>query len=465
MQAFAHSLSNGASNGAGLLPVGFGEAPPSSAEASQAPLSGEPTGFGKEPTGFGKEPTGLGQIQLLTQRPKGACRHWLLAYVEGGRPIVAVAGSGFSYQQALAQIGSGKMFVFTGSGGSFLFATDVVSGRRCLKVCVDGLNVSQGGAAKYTVSNGRTGMGEVPGVGVGANPVGVGESPVGVGEAAGTGLQYPTTPYTPFYLRPIGTDPTNSAFSAFTQVYPNDQSGVVAGTNLGNPAGGYVRSLVAQVAALWPKPASGPVTKSGYIFFTFHDPSSGAPQTQGLPAGMSLYRFRYDPKTGSPILAILSPQGFSTANGASGPIITTTPTSISTGSSNGPVWNQYAWMVLGASPSNPPGVLPPGVTTSGTWVWDPQQGGRFVWYPADGTVAQINGFWVYGNSQAFAAPNVWTAIPAPTSISPDGTAGTWTQVHGGYYVWTPGAAVTSYAWVWWLLGFVVVGGVVYELVD
>jgi hypothetical protein len=38
-------------------------------------------------------------------------------------------------------------------------------------------------------------------------------------------------------------------------------------------------------------------------------------------------------------------------------------------------------------------------------------------------------------------------------------------VHGGYYVWTPGAAVTSYAWVWWLLGFVVVGGVVYELVD
>lgn len=454
MHAFAHSLSNGAlngaPNGAGLLPAGFGEVP-KEVEAIRDG-GGEPTGLGREPG----EVTGFGRIQLLTARPRGACRHWLLAYVEGGRPIVSLAGSGFSYQKALAQIGSGKMFVFTGSGGSFLFATDVSNGRRCLKVCVDNVHVLQtpGAATKWTVSNGRTGVGEAP--------TGVGAGPTGVGEAAGTGLIFPTSDYSPFYLRPVGTDPTKSPTNAYIQVYPSDPAGVVAGTNLGNPAGGYLHSLVSQVAGTWPKPSSGPLTKSGdHLFFTFHDSKQGAPQTQGLPAGMALYRFRYD-ASGNPVLAILSPQGFSLPGTAPSGAITATTTS--TGPT-GIVWNQYAWMVQNSGSNTPPGGLPPGVTTSGSWVWDPSDNGRWVWYPQDGTFAQINGYWVYGDSRAFQAPgNEWAVIPMPTT-SPDGTAGTWTQAHRGYWVWTPGAAVADYSWVWWLLGFVVVGGVVYELVD
>lgn len=444
MQAFAHSLSNSASNGtSGLLPAGFGEIPKEVVATPVAPP------VSRELEGLGQEPTGLGQIKMLRQVPggKAACLRWLLAYVEGGRPIVSVAGSGFSYQKVLASIRAPQLFAFTGSGGTFLFAADIVNGKRCLKVCVDGLNVSHtpGSSTKWTVSHRHAGLG--------AAPTGVGQT---FPPANTSTTSYD---YVPWFQSPAGVDPTGSSPSAFLQVYPGDPAGVTSGTNLGNPAGGYVAALVRKLTTQWP---SSKMPASGRVYFTFRDTRGGAPQTAGLPAGLALYRFRYDPAKGTPILAILAPQGFSMPGGvAIGPVA---PGPIATGST-GVVWNQFAWMVLNSGQNTPPGGLPPGVTTSGSWVWDPQQGGRWVWYPADGTFALINGYWVYGDSRAFQAPgNEWAAIPMPTT-SPDGTAGTWAQAHRGYFVWTPGAAVTSYSWVWWLFGFVVVGGVVYELVD
>jgi hypothetical protein len=400
-------------------------------------------GVGEQPGEQTREPTGVGAavgrgIQLVGPRQ---CRQWHLAYVEGGRPIVSVAGSGFSYQRALETIRAPQFFTFTGSGGTFLFASDVVNGRRCLKICVDGLRVmhTPGASTQWTVSHGRTGVGEAP----------------------GTGLMFPTQNFTPFFLRPVGTDPTGSTYDSYLQVFPNDPAGVRSGTNLGDAwSPGQIGTLINHITALWPKTTSGePITKSGLLFLTYHDPTSGAPQTQGLPPGMALYRFRYDAH-GNPVLAILSPEGFSLPNAPSpAPIVTQ-----SAATSTSPIWTQAAWMVLNSQQQTPPGGLPPGVTTNGTWVWDPQQGGRWVWYPQDGTFAQINGYWVYGDSRAFQAPNIWQAVPMPTT-SPDGTAGTWTQVHAGYWVWTPGAAPTSYTWVWWLLGIAAVGGVGYVLLD
>ena len=273
-----------------------------------------------------------------------------------------------------------------------------------------------------------------------------------MGQAAIT-LPPPTLPDgTPYYQSPAGEAPAGTTPNSFTQVYPNDPAGVWSGTNLGTGfALGYGSNLLSRVMSYWTK---SKMPASGRVYFVLHDGHSGAPQTSGLPPGMALYRFRYDPKTGGPILAILSPQGFK----ASAPVIKT-----GTAALGQPVWTQYAWMIVNAAPTAPPAVIPPGVTSSGTWVWDPQMGGRWVWYPQDGTLASINGYFVYGDSRAFTAPNIWQAIPMPT-ISPDGTAGTWTQVHAGYWVWTPGAASSSL--IWWLLGgVVVIGGIAYFALD
>lgn len=142
--------------------------------------------------------------------------------------------------------------------------------------------------------------------------------------------------------------------------------------------------------------------------------------------------------------------------------------------SGGPTWWQYAWIYMSTGgypiPTNPP----PGVTGSGPVIgtWVETSSGHWVWFPPDNTLTQINGIWVMGNSNASGAPTPWQAFPAPT-VSPDGTQGTWSQAHKGYWVWTPGAAVaTSVAGLSTgtmillaILGIGAIGGIGYLLLD
>jgi hypothetical protein len=141
----------------------------------------------------------------------------------------------------------------------------------------------------------------------------------------------------------------------------------------------------------------------------------------------------------------------------------------------GPTWWQYAWIYMSTGgypiPTNPP----PGVTGSGTVIgtWVETDSNHWVWFPPDNTLSQINGFWVMGNSNASGAPAPWQAFPAPT-VSPDGTQGTWSEPHKGYWVWTPGAATaatvvaglsTGEMILLAILGLGAIGGVGYLLLD
>jgi len=111
----------------------------------------------------------------------------------------------------------------------------------------------------------------------------------------------------------------------------------------------------------------------------------------------------------------------------------------------------------------------------GTWV--ETRPNYWVWYSPDNTLAQLNGYWVMANSNAPASNIPWSAFPAPT-ISPDGTQGTWSEPHEGYWVWTPGglagaaAATTAVAGMSTgeilllaIVGIGALGGIGYLLLD
>lgn len=116
----------------------------------------------------------------------------------------------------------------------------------------------------------------------------------------------------------------------------------------------------------------------------------------------------------------------------------------------GPTWWNYSWIYMTTGGAPLPTNPPPGVTATsasnviGTWVETDSTTGRWVWFAPDNMLTQINGIWVMDNSNAPSAPNPWSAFPAPT-LSPDGTQGTWSEVHEGYWVWTPGGVAGALA--------------------
>jgi hypothetical protein len=93
----------------------------------------------------------------FTRAAPRPCRTWLLAFVDGGgRPIVKVAGYGFSYQKAVNALkaraaGAGDGFEFENGTGTYLFVGEVSNGRYVLKLCADGMSVTQNRAGGWTV--------------------------------------------------------------------------------------------------------------------------------------------------------------------------------------------------------------------------------------------------------------------------------------------------------------------------
>jgi hypothetical protein len=98
-------------------------------------------------------PTGLGQtawpglpkgVRVLGGAPP-ACWNWRLAFVDGGKPGVIVAGAGFSSYQKAVQYFSARTrgptyFTFTNNRGTYLFCYEEVEGSRVIKICEDGMN-------------------------------------------------------------------------------------------------------------------------------------------------------------------------------------------------------------------------------------------------------------------------------------------------------------------------------------
>jgi hypothetical protein len=100
-----------------------------------------------------------------------------------------------------------------------------------------------------------------------------------------------------------------------------------------------------------------------------------------------------------------------------------------------PTWWNYAWIYIAPPGSPPPTQPPPGVTSSGAVIgtWVETKPTHWVWYAPDNTLTQMNGVWVVDNSMA---PPSWSSFAAPSG-SPDGTQGSWSEVHEGYWVWIP----------------------------
>jgi hypothetical protein len=102
--------------------------------------------------------------------PQG--QRWLLAFVNGAKPSVLLAGTGFSYQKALnhfARISNQPVyFTYSNAKGTYLFAYETMNGHHVLKICTDGMRVlrSGSGRAMWTVAPGSrmTGMGQVSGL-------------------------------------------------------------------------------------------------------------------------------------------------------------------------------------------------------------------------------------------------------------------------------------------------------------
>ena len=411
-------------------------------------------------------------------RPTSGCSKWLIAYVDGmSFPAVVLRGPGFSYARALQSFGGTRFFTFNG----FLFATDVVNGVRVIKICIDGLHVAHIGNGRFKVTHPR-------GRGMGAAP------PLNPFQTLVQGADAQN--FVPLYA--VGTDPSGASFDSYVQVYPKDAGGVVAGTNLGGGVftQGTVGNLVNAVSSRFPKnPASG------HIYFAIHDPTSGAPQTVGLPDGVAFYRFRYD--ASGPILAILSPQGFSTTPpvvAAAAPTagstvnefeITTnggTPySSFQSAAPNGPglFWNNYCWTYVGSAPTSyPPGQVASPAGIYGRWALVGSVGGLPAWLWFGVTTAAITaqygntafGLYVGGDGQTYvgfgrardAAAGIMN-IATPTAPPPwlVGASGQWVQPYPGveFWVWVNSMATTNLNWLWILIGVVAAGGAAYYIFD
>jgi hypothetical protein len=402
-------------------------------------------------------PAGLLGANFQEVSAPSHCRHWLLAFVDGAKkPNVAVSGYGFSYQKAVHHFaGRGAIFfTFTNDKGRYLFAYEMLGGRHVIKLCTDGLQVSQtpNGAAPWTVHSAKQ-------AGLGA----VFTQPASVTASASGGQNMVN-------VLPL----SHSVNGTWVEVSPQDPTGQQTKA----PDLASALAIAKTVLA-----TSG----SGWTYFGLSDYNDGAAQTPGEPAGVAVMRyngtqFQMLIQEGTQTSAPSGGGGTATLIGNTVKVMVsqsphTTSYLSGTPTSNGLWWSNYTWIYVGNQP--PAGLCPPNVTQAnasgmlGAWV--ATQPNFWVWFPAGRLVSITGGdgntYWVYSSmfvANGSASPS---GLPAPTSAPASlgvSAVGQWVNAQPGYYVWVGPSTlttVTSYTWLWVLLGLAAVGGVGYYLLD
>ena len=159
-------------------------------------------------------PTGIKLVH-----PQKHCKHWMLMFVNGSKKAnVIVKGSSFKLQStlnALAAFGESPLyFTYTGTGGTYLFAYEVVNGKHVIKLCVDGLTVHhsvRGAAAPYTVT------------GTPSSTKGLGQGKKSKKGLRGLGSVF--TSQVPSYPDLTVTPIAGAVAGTWVEIFPNDPTG------------------------------------------------------------------------------------------------------------------------------------------------------------------------------------------------------------------------------------------------
>lgn len=459
--------------------------------AFDIPATGLPTGLGQPILEHGDIPHLVRHYQhgMLGQgshplprgiklvHPQKHCKHWMLMFVSGSKKAnVIVQGSSFKLQStlnALAAFGESPLyFTYTGTGGTYLFAYEVVNGKHVIKLCVDGLTAhhsARGAAAPYTVTGTPASR--------------------GLGTPRGLGAVFTSTPYKG--LNPVSV----TVGGTWAQVFPTDTA-AIGTTGLGSAISNVLSTFQAANNNIAKGNSSSYTLQSdGFIYGAYYDTSSHPAHTPGELAGVSILRYNVsNGDMGICLNEAVASGGGGGGGGQPGQIVSvqiTGPLPTYSGpwqqgvpTSSGLWWSTSTlqWTFVGNQP--PTTVYPPGAQTSpganqeiGTWVLIGN--GIWGWYPPGGALgaapASSYGI-VVGPSgtyatwaQAGAAATNGSFSPPPPGAPPfmASTVGTWQQTAPAYYVYVPTTALatTNYDWLWLLLGVVVVGGVAYYALD
>jgi hypothetical protein len=421
-------------------------------------VSAAPTGAG---VGVGAVPVGVGATAIESRPGVGGsirfvqptpAKTWKIAYALGDKaPRIKLAGSGFSYAKMLQGFIATRMkslyFVFTGTGGAFLFACVYQGGVPVIKLATSGLQ--------------QVGVGKAPGTG----------QPVGVGQPAP--LSVAGVIPAPGYLSPIPGAPPSCPQWKDPGLLMNSAT---------------ISALITILGGAWSALGGTTGTWNGVQFtryngayhFLYNSPTGGA--TLGEPNGIIYCKF-----DGSNLSICGGPVGSSQVTAP--PTITTPP--VSSGNPvevKGPVaptssdqgtyqWDTYMWQYVAAGQGDVPTQPPP--TTPGAlglWVNTRNDLILYDWYPFGvqglATITDPSGniWYVYcsgygangeGASADYNPPAVGSVIP-PAALA--GTTGSWsTTIHPYYQVWIPAASTMSTAELLLLLalGVAAVGGVAY----